>query len=65
MASVRNYYWVARNRDGSLFLYDGEPVRLNDFFVQKWSFDEVWRLPEDLFRTVTWENSPKMVCFEL
>ena len=65
MASVRNYYWVARNRDGSLFLYDGEPVRLNDFFVQKWSFDEVWNLPEDLFITVTWENSPKMVVFEL
>ena len=65
MASVRNYYWVARNRDGSLFLYDGEPVRLNDFFVQKWSFDEVWSLPEDLFRTVTWEKSPKMVVFEL
>ena len=65
MASVRNYYWVARNRDGSLFLYDGEPVRLSDFFVQKWSFDEVWSLPEDLFRTVTWKNSPKMVCFEL
>ena len=62
---VRNYYWVARNRDGSLFLYDGEPVRLNDFFVQKWSFDEVWSLPEDLFRTVTWEKSPKMVVFEL
>ena len=65
MASVRNYYWVARNRDGSLFLYDGEPVRLSDFFVQKWSFDEVWSLPEDLFRTVTWEKSPKMVVFEL
>lgn len=62
---VRNYYWVARNRDGSLFLYDGEPVRLSDFFVQKWSFDEVWSLPEDLFRTVTWEKSPKMVVFEL
>ena len=65
MASIRNYYWVARDKDGKLKLFDGEPVRLNDFFVQKWSFDEVWSLPEDLFRTVTWENSPKMVLFEL
>lgn len=65
MASIRNYYWVARDKDGKLKLFDGEPVRLNDFFVQKWSFDEVWNLPEDLFRTVTWENSPKMVLFEL
>lgn len=65
MASIRNYYWVARDKDGKLKLFDGEPVRLNDFFVQKWSFDEVWSLPENLFRTVTWENSPKMVLFEL
>lgn len=65
MASIRNYYWVARDKDGKLKLFDGEPIRLNEFFVQKWSFDEVWSLPEDLFRTVTWENSPKMVLFEL
>jgi hypothetical protein len=65
MASVRNYYWVARDRDGGLKLFDGEPLRMGDFFVQKWSFDEVWNLPEDLFITVTWENSPKMVCFEI
>ena len=61
---VRNYYWVARDRDGDLKLFDGEPLRLGDFFVQRWSFDEVWELPEDLFRTVTWENSPKMVMVE-
>jgi hypothetical protein len=61
---VRNYYWVARDRDDKLKLFDAEPIRLGDFFVQKWSFDEVWCLPEDLFRTVTWENSPKMVLFE-
>lgn len=65
MASIRNYYWVARDKDGKLKLFDGEPIRLGEFFVQKWSFDEVWSLPEDLFRTVTWENSPKMVLFEL
>ena len=65
MASIRNYFWVARDKDGKLKLFDGEPLRLNEFFVQKWSFDEVWSLPEDLFRTVTWENSPKMVLFEL
>lgn len=50
--------------DGSLKLFDGEPLRLEDTFVQRWSFDEVWELPEDLFRTVTWENSPKMVMVE-
>lgn len=65
MASVRNYYWIARDKNGELKLFDGEPMKMNDFFVQKWSFDEVWSLPEDLFRTVTWENSPQMVCFEL
>ena len=61
---VRNYYWVARDRNGDLNLFDGEPLRLDEFFVARWSFDEVWKLPEDLFRTVTWENSPKMVLME-
>lgn len=61
---VRNYYWVARDKNGELNLFDGEPLRLSDFFVKRWSFDEVWKLPEDLFVTVTWENSPKMVLFE-
>ena len=61
---VRNYYWVARDRNGELNLFDSEPLKLSEFFVQRWSFDEVWKLPEDLFRTVTWENSPKMVMME-
>lgn len=61
---VRNYYWVARDRNGELNLFDAEPLKLSEFFVQRWSFDEVWKLPEDLFRTVTWENSPKMVMME-
>ena len=61
---VRNYYWVARDRDGGLKLFDGEPLKLEDIFVQRWSFDEMWNLPEDLFPKVTWENSPKMVLIE-
>lgn len=64
MCKVKNYYWVARDMDGSLKLFDGEPLRLEDTFVQRWSFDEVWELSEDLFRTVTWEKSPKLVLFE-
>lgn len=61
MGRVKNYYWVARDWNGELKMFDAEPVRMGDFFVQKWSFDEVWSLPKDLFRTVTWENSPKFV----
>jgi hypothetical protein len=61
---VRNYYWVARDKDGKLKLFDGEPMRMGNQFVQKWSFDEVWKLSSDLFKSVTWENSPKMVLFE-
>jgi hypothetical protein len=55
---------VARDKDGKLKLFDGEPMRLGNQFVQKWSFDEVWKLSSDLFKSVTWENSPKMVLFE-
>ena len=61
---VRNYYWVARDKDGKLKLFDGEPMRMGNQFVQKGSFDEVWKLSSDLFKSVTWENSPKMVLFE-
>ena len=61
MERVKNYYWVARDRDGGLNLFEDEPIRLSEFFVARWSFDEVWRLPQEQYWAVTWENSPKIV----
>lgn len=61
MAHAKNYLWVARNRDESLYLYDEKPIRMKDFFMQRWSFDESWRIPNSLFEPVQWDNSPVMV----
>lgn len=65
MVKVKNYYWVARDMNGDINLFEAEPLRLGEFFVARWSFDEVWKLSKELYKGVTWENSPKMVAISV
>lgn len=49
--------WIARDKDGSLWLYTNKPTRKEDVFADGKAFSLL--IPQDLFEEVTWENSPK------
>lgn len=55
--------YVARNKNGFLWLFNSEPIREEHCFVSGSKF-EPWHcieLSRHLFPEVTWENSPKKV----
>jgi len=62
--------YIARDKDGKLFLYNYLPNRNNDsgnFMVE---VDDMWdgeiiSIDPKLFPEVTWENSPKQVELKL
>lgn len=49
--------WVARDKDGELYLYDAYPKKKSEFFGCQFGYSS---MPLDgcLFPEVTWENSP-------
>lgn len=63
--------WIARDGDGSLYLFDDEPVlRGNDntdylYFESKDLMKVFIKLPRDYFPEVTFENSPQQVEIKL
>lgn len=59
-------FWIARDKDGSLWSYDDEPVLRseNSFGVkpnQNGKIKPAKQLPDWYFPEVTFENSPQMV----
>ena len=50
--------WAARDKDGTLYLYDDEPHKLTESFIQQ-GYKHVMRLSDDLFPEVTFEASPQ------
>lgn len=57
------YSWVARDKSGALKLFRAKPFRWKWF--GEWGGELLARLNPDDFPDVTWENSPKIVEFEL
>lgn len=54
--------WIARNTDGTLDLYHEKPIRKKTHFeAADNGFMKGWigYLPDDEYKQVTWENSPK------
>jgi hypothetical protein len=49
--------WIARDKNGSLWLYTNKPTRKENVFADGKTFSLL--VPQDLFDEVTWENSPK------
>lgn len=49
--------WIARDENGSLYIYDNKPVRRKGRFEDE--SDEYEEISEYYFPEVTWENSPK------
>lgn len=52
--------WIARNKNGSLYLYECEPVKYSDCFDARIGYWAILLSPQD-FLEVTWENSPVKV----
>lgn len=54
-------FWVARDIDGALYLYDRRPSleKHGGYFYSS----NFWGLSDELFPSLTFENSPKEVCF--
>ena len=50
--------WIARDRDGSLWLYEDKPIRDEDRWVCKSNLGCAEIVEYCLFSKVTWENSP-------
>lgn len=51
--------WIARDRNGCLFVYDKKPQRntaIGFFYSDTMNIDAI---SNDFFPEVTWENSPK------
>lgn len=61
--------WIARNKNGCLWLFDGKPEALPEYgcFVEGGYpiKDDSMGLPKEWFPFVTWENSPQKVTLEL
>lgn len=56
--------WIARDKDGSLFIYGAEPlIHCNSFFIT--GRNGAIRLKKELFPEVTFENSPQEVEIKL
>lgn len=62
-------FWIARDEDGSLWMYDDEPIKIKNFWGvnREKNIDlkpamplQDWHFPE-----VTYENSPQMVEIKL
>lgn len=50
--------WVARDKDGELYLYSLKPIKGDKHFVCNTFNSEYMQLDSDILSEVTWENSP-------
>ena len=59
-------YWIARDEDGELYLFDEEP-KLHKSYIWSTSTEcgSSFRIDSDLFPEVTFENSPQEVELKL
>lgn len=66
MMIVIQYFimWLARDKDGELYLYDAYPKKQSEFFGNQFGYSSML-LDAKLYPEVTWENSPKKVELKL
>lgn len=58
--------WIARDEDGSLFMYREKPILYNSRWRNGYAHSKhCFVLPENIFPEVTFENSPQEVKIEL
>jgi hypothetical protein len=57
--------WIARDKDGSLYLYSEEPSLILTEFADAWEGRGIRAIDDRLFPEVTFENSPQQVEIKL
>lgn len=57
--------WIARDKDGYLYLYDKKPIQEKDYFDSNTKGQYNTLLHSSYFPEVTFENSPKEVELKL
>ena len=57
--------WIARDKDGELYLYPNKPIKGDYRFTCGYVYDDYITLNSDDFPEVTFENSPQEVEFKL
>jgi hypothetical protein len=58
-------FWIARNTDDTLVLFQSKPILGTDFIWEELLNEDCMYIEEYLFPEVTFENSPQMVEFKL
>ena len=60
-------YWIARDKDGNLFLYENQPQIPYEeaTYFNTENFEKCFELPSDAFPELTFENSPKRIKLSL
>jgi hypothetical protein len=56
--------WIARDKDGSLYLYDSIPEKIMDMFFERDNGKSLF-IGVSIFPEVTFENSPQEVEIKL
>ncbi|MCF0243466.1 MAG: hypothetical protein HUK06_01735 [Bacteroidaceae bacterium] len=65
-----NQLWIARDKNGQLFVYRGKPVRTDRGFtdadlpvdVETFAFGDAYQdIPQDMYPEITFENSPQLL----
>lgn len=54
--------WIARDKNGELYLHMDKPEIIENCFFSNY---QAYRINGELFPQVTWENSPQRVRIEL
>ena len=57
-------FWIARDKDGELYLYNVHPKKQGEFFACQFGYSSM-QLDGNLFSEVTWDNSPQEVELKL
>ena len=63
--------WIARDKEGSLFLFNNEPQRIESEYMGIWDRafnclpNDVMEIDDEWLPSVTWENSPQQVELKL
>jgi hypothetical protein len=57
------YFFIARDRDGSLFLYNDKPIRQSDYGT--WTSCDFFKMDDKLFPEITWQDEPQQVTVKI
>ena len=53
--------WIARDKDGELYLYDSKPKRSQTEWVASDDDGDVFDIPSEYFSTLTWKDEPREI----